>query len=917
MRKLFFINVLLLLSVQSYSHDTCVTVSISDVVCPDPIVCPVCPEIPDPIVCPPPIVCPEPPIEPEPTEPKLLYSQGFEDNNWQGDFTGYEVWKDKLKAVTNNPKSGERSLRGNQLPDVTDPITNTKGMGNYLLDWRGKGRDLETKAPDELYFSYWVRHDDYNHVLEDDGSGEGKLMYIVDEKYNVGAMYLNNQLAHSSTLKLRYSNGNYNDAWAYKNWGYGYAVLSNPNVVGGTRGKWRKFEYYINYKEHYIKIWVDGHIMKDKKHDDPAFPFLTTDGKTYYDTELDLKTIGFQFFWTRVTNINTSTDREGYAAGWQIDDLQVWDGMPPVNPEPPVEPPTTAKKPVLPLQLDLSNPLTDGLIGAYRVNENTEGVWVDVSGKSSDGVISGAELVYVDSVNKYALVFDGDNDWIDIASNAFNVSDLSISSRIKSSTSNDAIRLFASPASYSSSNQHLVISTGGKLGVSNIVSEDITGHSTSIVNKWFSFTAMPKLGKILHDGISSNTKVAGSHSKTGTKFRIGAKQDNSKDWSGLMKYAYFHNRHLTQEEADSLAENPDQIFILEEGEETDNPSDIELEASHGDIVNYIVPEIYPRDIIDYNFAGGSLGIIENKEEGTKFQNMGAPWKFGEETRYTNNASHSYSKVDPIRGKVVFSHAHPAEEPTRYNAAISAFINDVPENTKFRFSYWTKANELDRDLDSWWQWKMTRLNNRDDPTVAGKPDHFYPDFAMFNRIRNSDLIDYNPMSYDTGKSYWINVTDVNDTWFKLTYEIYTGTKGNEDGKFRIYITDKNGTKLIGSGSSPYGSWPNNMMVYGSDYKINRILIQNYIGNSSQEVEFSTDDMHYQTGSWATVVLTNNANYTLSTIMEDQDVKSWDWQGATDTSISYVLNKGALNSGVAYEHTKDNNGNVIFTRRIELK
>ncbi len=328
---------------------------------------------------------------------------------------------------------------------------------------------------------------------------------------------------------------------------------------------------------------------------------------------------------------------------------------------------------------------------------------------------------------------------------------------------------------------------------------------------------------------------------------------------------------------------------------------------HGSEVTVSINGNYKRRITEYNFEGGVNGIIENKETDTKFEKMGR-WHFGQETRYTNNASHSYAKVDSIRGKVIYSKAKPPEETSRANAALKTEIKGIPVNTKFRWSYWTKANELNRDTSNWWQWKMTRLNNQ---------QNFYPDFAMFNRIRSSDLIDYSPGDKDVETSYWVAGTlpDTNNRWFKLTYEIYTGTKGKRDGKFRIYITDKNGTRLMPSRSDKFGKYPDNMMVYNGKYRINRILVQNYIGNSKQTVEFFTDDMNFQTGSWATVVITDNEDYAKSTVMEDQEIISW-LNISTKTDIQYVLNKGGLKAGAYYEHIKDDNGQVISTREIQI-
>ena len=257
---------------------------------------------------------------------QLISSQGFEGSDWESGFTGESTWGDHLARVTNNPKTGTYALRGNQIGSYKDPLTGLYGVSSPVLDWRG-GIDIVSQTPGEMYFSYWFRHDDYRQNLVDDGSGEGKLVFFVDERYSTQAMYINNQLAGSSTLRLKYSNGAYSDDWARENWGYSSLYLGNANVQGGTDGKWTKFSYYVNYQENYLQIWVNDQIMKSSKHGG-SYSALPSDGRIYFDPDLGLRTKGFQFFWAREKNISGSSNESGYKGGWQIDDLEVWDGMP-------------------------------------------------------------------------------------------------------------------------------------------------------------------------------------------------------------------------------------------------------------------------------------------------------------------------------------------------------------------------------------------------------------------------------------------------------------------------------------------------------------------------------------------------------------------------------------------------------------
>jgi len=245
---------------------------------------------------------------------------GFETEGWEDEFTGRSTWEGHVKRVTNAPHTGSYCLRGNQNIWRIDPITNAYGLSNALLDWRGAGHDIHTETPNEMYLSYWFRHDD--HTWAGSEGGDGKLFYFIDVNYNTRAMYVGGQLA-TNNIGITYSNGAYSDAWARDpdNWGYSKLYLGNPNVSPSTTGTWRHFEYYINYNQHYFKFWIDGNLLKPTNGKYP-------DGKLYYDSNLNIHWKGFQFFYIHAAQVDQSSDGTGYYNGWQIDDLEVWDGMP-------------------------------------------------------------------------------------------------------------------------------------------------------------------------------------------------------------------------------------------------------------------------------------------------------------------------------------------------------------------------------------------------------------------------------------------------------------------------------------------------------------------------------------------------------------------------------------------------------------
>jgi len=261
---------------------------------------------------------------PDASGANMLYYQGFETTGWESEFTGRSTWEGHVKRVTNSPHGGSYALRGNQNIWRVDPITNAYGLSNALLDWRGAGYDIHTQTPNEMYFSYWFRHDD--HTWAGSEGGDGKLFYFVDATYVTGAMYVGGQLANSQ-LTITYANGSYSDAWARDpdNWGYSKLYLRNPNVSPSTTGTWRHFEYYINYNQHYFTFWIDGNLLTPSNGKYP-------DGKLYYDSNLNIHWKGFQFFYIHPAQVDQSSDGTGYYNGWQIDDLEVWDGMPGTSP---------------------------------------------------------------------------------------------------------------------------------------------------------------------------------------------------------------------------------------------------------------------------------------------------------------------------------------------------------------------------------------------------------------------------------------------------------------------------------------------------------------------------------------------------------------------------------------------------------
>jgi hypothetical protein len=266
----------------------------------------------------------------------LICSQDFENVQWTqagigSEFTGWSTWNSSIVLTDNDPHSGNKSVRWNQDSRRIDPITGKQGIGNSLFDYRGPNNAIQANTPNEMYFSYWYRHDDYNNSFT---NGARKMFYLVDDIHGIKAMYIRAQNG-TEPIQLVYGNGGYSFDWAYAHWGYSGVTLGNTNVPVALDGKWNKFEFYINYSQKYVQIWINGHLMKPTSHPEKdGDGFEISSGKIYYDQQLHFK--GIQFYYYDATrDQSNASDRSGYASAIQIDDIEVWDAKPGIAPKPP------------------------------------------------------------------------------------------------------------------------------------------------------------------------------------------------------------------------------------------------------------------------------------------------------------------------------------------------------------------------------------------------------------------------------------------------------------------------------------------------------------------------------------------------------------------------------------------------------
>lgn len=262
----------------------------------------------------------------------------FEDFESSGD-----AWKEKMRPggaaflsqyiarVNTNCRNGGWCIRGNAMNGRTDPVTGLAGSGMHPLQPRFGTNSSPT--PDGIFLRYWRRLD---HSFWASPSDHGKAEYLLDAAYAHSAFYT--RQAWSATNFFLGDNGAawinpsgsvwYTGSGRLNNSGTGVAYLQGPSVysptTGAADGQWHKYEFYVDYTSspHTLRMWVDGTALtayglslghfSDRIPVHPAFRYS-----------------GSWLMYVGSDGTAGSTDGEGYACGYQFDDFEAWDGLPP------------------------------------------------------------------------------------------------------------------------------------------------------------------------------------------------------------------------------------------------------------------------------------------------------------------------------------------------------------------------------------------------------------------------------------------------------------------------------------------------------------------------------------------------------------------------------------------------------------
>lgn len=250
---------------------------------------------------------------------RRVLHEGFEDGKFEDSFpVDKRYWKNEggwrvvSKADGAEPHSGGKCLRGNFCPGVTDSITRLKTTskgGGANIDLRGLG------ITDELYMSAWWRLDaDVKFECAEKGPGAFagyKLNYICGTarpwarslNWVIGQPYRPDQWWLVDNNPQPQNNS-------------GYHLTVRTDAAAGRPGVWHHLEFYLGLNSAPRKpdgifiIKVDGKTCVHKK-DVPFRP---------YEME--------NFRSTSFPSMFGGAKAPSASFGWQLDDLEIWDGMP-------------------------------------------------------------------------------------------------------------------------------------------------------------------------------------------------------------------------------------------------------------------------------------------------------------------------------------------------------------------------------------------------------------------------------------------------------------------------------------------------------------------------------------------------------------------------------------------------------------
>lgn len=243
----------------------------------------------------------------------LLFSNGFET-----DLTGFSSPSGTAAyaRVTNSPDTGTYCVRGNFIGNKYDSIANITGSGNTINLVVSSLRSL---TPTACVVKYRFRIDPANYA-----AGAGGITYIK-------AGYFSDTSSTANTVNaffpsINHQNGTFrfigrNSTWlnaTLSGWPASNVYFANSYgaAVNTFDGQYHTFEIRFNYATRTFRMFVDDlPIYGASYFTDGLFNM----GTTYHFDQA-------RIFYASFVDVSSSTDGSGIAGGWQLDNVEVYDG---------------------------------------------------------------------------------------------------------------------------------------------------------------------------------------------------------------------------------------------------------------------------------------------------------------------------------------------------------------------------------------------------------------------------------------------------------------------------------------------------------------------------------------------------------------------------------------------------------------
>ena len=254
------------------------------------------------------------PIKPNPKAKRVFY-ENYEDGTCkrirEGSSAAVVGAKDGADVI-----AGKYCLRGNFNPHTTDPITGKKG--------KSKGAGLrwisftDTGMKDAMYVSFLWRLDAENSFAPERGGRGGapsyKMAYIVGNArpWMENVNYCLIQSGNASVWRL--PNNSPNGAKAVRS-----RAAGKVGPEAAKQGVWHRVEFFLKLestpgaRDGVAVIKVDRKVCIDKR----DVPYLWNGGKVQTWGMMSLPCM-----FGGAQGPKTSF-------GWQLDELEIWDGLPP------------------------------------------------------------------------------------------------------------------------------------------------------------------------------------------------------------------------------------------------------------------------------------------------------------------------------------------------------------------------------------------------------------------------------------------------------------------------------------------------------------------------------------------------------------------------------------------------------------